>query len=99
MTFYLYISYKDICWREKIVIPITNVTSLYEEIKRTDNYASHWNLHHPELGGFPYLEDSPLFPTVEECQGVMDTLHIGQMKYVMRSKRAHCSYFCCVKRV
>lgn len=99
MTFRLYISYRDVCWREKIVLSITDVSSLYEEIQQTENYASHWYFHHADLGMFPYVAESPLFPSIEECQQMMNSLHVGQMKYIMRSKRSHCSYFCGLKRL
>ena len=100
MSYRLYISYRDTCWHEKILILDTSdALELYNEMKLTHIYETHWNENHADFGDFPYLTDSPLFPPFEEFQQVMNSLNIGQIKYVMRSKRNNCSYFCGLKRI
>lgn len=98
MSYSLYISYKDTCWHEKILLQMSDALALYNEMIFTDTYEGHWNVTHNEFGEFPYSTDSPLFPSFEEFQQVMNSLNIGQIKYVMRSKKKHCSYFCGLKR-
>jgi hypothetical protein len=99
MEFMLYISYKDICWNEKIRISDSDPMRLYDEMKLTHVYETHWTNNHTDLGYFPYSEDSPLFPSFEHFQQILNSLNIGQIKYVMRSKRNNCSYFCGCKRL
>jgi len=94
----LYISYKDICWNGKIRISGSDLLYLYDEMKLTHVYETHWTNNHVEFGDFPYSEDSPLFPSFEDFQQILNSLNVGQIKYVMRSKRNNCSYFCGCKR-
>ncbi len=100
MTYRLYISYRDTCWHEKIVIEGESSTILYEEMKHTDVYETHWKERHQTLGIFPYCADSQLFPQFEQFNEIIQSLtNIGQIKYVMRSKSPSCSYYCCVKKL
>ena len=99
MSYRLYISYRDICWQEKILIVRTDALELYNEMKLTHIYEDHWNNHHADIGHFPYSTDSSLFPSFEDFQQAMNSLNVGQIKYVMRSKRNNCSYFCGLKRI
>jgi hypothetical protein len=101
MNYRLYISYRDICWHEKIVIgSSTNILELYNEIKLTHVYETHWDEHHHHhFGEFPYKTDSPIFPSFAYFKQVAESLSIGDMKYVMRSKKDNCSYYCGLKRL
>ena len=99
MNYRLYISYRDICFHEKIVVEHSNALELYNDMKLTHVYESHWNTTHSDLGDFQYSTDSPHFPTVEEFDQILNSLSIGQIKYVMRSKRYNCSYYCGLKRI
>ena len=99
MSYRLYISYRDICWQEKILIVRTDALELYNEMKLTHVYEDHWNNHHADFGNFPYSTDSSLFPSFEDFQQAMNSLNVGQIKYVMHSKRYNCSYFCGLKRI
>jgi len=99
MSYRLYISYRDTCWHEKIVIESSEALDLYNEMKLTHGYETHWNGNHTDVGDFPYSADSPFFPSFEEFQHVMNSLNVGQIKYVMRSKIYNCSYVCGLKRL
>ena len=100
MSYRLNISYKDCCLSEKIVIEGSDPLHLYEEMKLTHVYESHWNLNHASTyGEFPFSSDSLLFPSVEQFQHILDSLSVGQTKYVMKSKQMMCSYHCGLKRL
>jgi hypothetical protein len=95
----LYILYRDTCWNQTIRVESSNALELYNEMKLTHVYETHWDEHHADIGDFPYSSDSPFFPSFEEFQQVMNSLTVGQIKYVMRSKIYICSYFCSLKRL
>jgi len=99
MTYRLYISYRDTCWNETICIESSESLVLYNEMKSTHVYEAHWNKNHADVGYFPYSTDSPLFPSFEDFQLTMNTINVGQLKYVIRSKGSICSYFCGLKRL
>ena len=99
MSYRLYISYRDTCWHEKIVIQLSDALELYNEMKLTHVYETHWNGNHTDVGDFPYSANSPFFPSFEEFQQAMNSLNVGQIKYVMRSKIYNCSYVCGLKRL
>ena len=99
MTYRLYISYRDTCWHEKMMIEHSGALELYDEMKLTHVYETHWDENHADFGDFPYSSNSPLFPSFEEFQQVLNSLNVGQIKYVMRSKGENYSYYCCLKRI
>jgi hypothetical protein len=100
MSYILYISYKDTCWKEKIPIwPLTTIQEIYDELKRTGVYRDHWDLFHSDIGIFPFEENSPLFPTIEAVQTIVNSLSVGQLKYIMRGKSQRASYYCALKRI
>ena len=100
MSYILYISYKDICWKDKIPIwPLTTVHEIYNELTHHDVYSAHWNACHSDIGIFPFGENSPLFPTIEAVQTIVNSLSVGQLKYIMRGKSQGASYYCALKRL
>ena len=78
---------------------MTTVHEIYDEIKNTHIYGSHWDACHSDIGIFPFGENSPLFPTIEAIQNIVNSLAIGQLKYIMRGKSYGASYYCAVKRL
>jgi hypothetical protein len=100
MSYNLYISYKDTCWKEKIPIwSLTTVQEIYNELTHHHVYSDHWNACHSDIGIFPFGENSPLFPTIEYVQQIVSALNIGQLKYIMRGKSHGASYYCALKRI
>lgn len=100
MLYRLYISYKDCCWGEKIIINDTDPLHLYEEMKRTHVYETHWDINHASsYGEFPFGSESLLFPSFEQFQHILDSLIVGQTKYAINSKQIMCSYYCGLKRI
>lgn len=100
MTYRLYISYKDTCWKEKMPFgSMTTVQEIYDQMKFIHAYEGHWNACHSDIGIFPFREDSPLFPTIDAVQNIVNSLAIGQLKYIMRGKSFGASYYCAVKRL
>ena len=71
---------------------------MYAELRVVHVYNDHRVNYHSDLGCFPYDEDSPHFPPFEDVLQKINTLEVGQKKYVMRSKLSHCSYTCSVLR-
>lgn len=99
MSYMLYISYKDTCWKYKIPLFIPTVQEIYNEIKNIDTFEVHWNACHSDIGIFPFGGDSPLFPTIEAVQNIVNSLNVGQLKYIMRGKSFGASYYCALKRI
>jgi len=99
MLFRLYISYKDNCWKEKIVIEDSDIQHLYDEMLLTHVYESHWNNNHSDCGPFPYHNGSSLFPIFEQFTSKISALNINQFRYLMRSKIDICSYIVSIKRL
>ena len=78
---------------------MTTVQEIYDSMKFIDMYEGHWNACHSDIGIFPFGENSPLFPTIEAVQTIVNSLSVGQLKYIMRGKSQGASYYCALKRL